>query len=585
MSTFGAEIQHNISTKLMSQLSGAFVDPFTNHVASIMCKDLKPGPQGQRRVNSALSNLPTFFTPDENLTFGWGADNIIRNDEVHQGGYEHLAIMVAIAESFHSSWGAEICHEMAKGIAGPNDSLPHLSQWAAILQACNGALVGSEFGVTVENFIRLDPYNLIFRVNNNKRIPTLAKEIVMTIHALADVLNGRAKELVLTGSTILGWFAAVAEVLYDLHVEIFSSDGESLSDTKSGENPQVKIFYREKPGIEILSHSKPVEFLHTFSNLAITSQQYAKSIHSTPFGGRVDWQSLLPRVFGASFGHLDREESRTFSGMVGAAARMFEGLALGEGATEDLISAQNKANPSSYGAGLVQTLTNWLPELRRFQSRMERALKLDYHTAAEAYVENITKLRETCHCGICFSNPGDENSGQGPSHGYCLVVLAEAVIAMGLALSRITVVSQIFPARAGVQKLYHDQVQRRLEARGKKWQDHFRLVYGNEWNAPNPRRLQTCVALFSGSSPAQDLPDNLAALAHEGIVAYFMKLEKASPAKADEAIIRVSSGAINVRQKLFKRACLGTPVPETNGVDDLWEAVDIEHLNVPLYCK
>jgi len=97
MSTFGANIQHNVSTERLSQLSGSFIDAYTNYVASVMFKDLVAGPQGQRKVNDALSNLPLFFTPDEKLTFGWGPDLLIRNNEVHQ--VEHLAILVALAES------------------------------------------------------------------------------------------------------------------------------------------------------------------------------------------------------------------------------------------------------------------------------------------------------------------------------------------------------------------------------------------------------------------------------------------------------------------------------------------------------
>jgi hypothetical protein len=319
------------------------------------------------------------------------------------------------------------------------------------------------------------------------------------------------------------------------------------------------------------------------AKLGIASQQYAKSIHSTPLGGRVVWQSLLPRVFGESFSHLAHEDSRSFSGMIGAAARMFEGLALGESAETDLISAQNKSNPSSYGAGLVNTITSYLPEMRRVQGRMERALKLDYHGATEAFVENLTKIREACHCCICYSEPGDENEGQGPKNGYCLTVMVESIIALGLSLSRVIVASSITPTRAGVQGLYAAQVQRRLEARGKKWQDHFTSVYGREWNSTNSRRLQTCVALFSGSLPTKDLPENLVALAHEGMVAYFMKLEKVSPKPEELAIIRLSSGTINVRQKVFRRACLG-PV-HVKEIDDLWEIVEVDSLDEPLYCK
>ena len=583
-STFGLDSQQPLSCKLLVQYSGAVVDPYTDYVASIMCKDLHPGPQGQRLVNSALSNLPNFLTPDEKLSFGWGFESIIRNQEVHNGGYEHLAMMSALAESFHSSWAAEICHEWAMSIAGPNDSLPHLSQWVAILQSCNGALVAIDLGVTVEDYIRLDPYSLTFGGIKSQHIPISAKEIVAALHALSAVVKGVEKELTLTGSAVLGWFAAVAEVLYDLDVAVFSTQGDSLSSTKSGKDPQLRIIYRERVGIEITSNIKSQDLAHPMSNLGISSQQYAKAKHETPFGGRVLWQSLLPRVFGESFGRLEHSENKAFSGMLGAGARMFEGLALGESAEEDLISPQNKANPSSYGAGLIETLSNWLPELRRYQSRMERALKLDYHNAAAAYVENITKLREACHCGICFSKPGDENEGHGPDHGYCLVTMTEVVLAMGLALSRITVAAQMSPARAGIQKLYAAQVTRRLEARGQKWQTHFRIVYGNEWNGSAPRRLQTICALFSGSLPTRDLPENLVALAHEGIVAYFLKLQKAStPKKDEEAIIRVSSGHINVRQKLFKRACLG--VVKDTEVEDLWEAVEVEHLDLPLYCK
>lgn len=150
MSTFGEEAGHDVSTKLLLQYSGGLIDPYTNHVATIMCKDLVLGPHGQRTVNAAFSNLPLFFSPDDKLTFGWGPDLLIRDYEVTLQRYDHVAFMVALAESFHSLWGAQVCHELAKSIASPTDTLPHLSQWVAILQSCNGAFASNDFGVTVE---------------------------------------------------------------------------------------------------------------------------------------------------------------------------------------------------------------------------------------------------------------------------------------------------------------------------------------------------------------------------------------------------------------------------------------------------
>ena len=76
---------------------------------------------------------------------------------------------------------------------------------------------------------------------------------------------------------------------------------------------------------------------------------------------------------------------------------------------------------------------------------------------------------------------------------------------------------------------------------------------------------------------------NLVALAHEGIVAYFLGLEKSPSKKEAEDPVRMSSGHVNFCQKVFKQACMG-PV-EDNIINDLWEAADFEHLDVPLYCK
>ena len=232
--------------------------------------------------------------------------------------------------------------------------------------------------------------------------------------------------------------------------------------------------------------------------------------------------------------------------MLGAAARTFQGLALGEGDRGHysyLLSAQNRSNVSSYGLGLVQTFCNWLPELRRFQGKMERQLKLDQEAASAAYVDAIVHLRKVCHCDICKPLPAEEENPAPSTEplkrvdtievdvpdaagGYCLTTLTETIIALGLLLSRITVSAALYPSRAGIQALYHSQAAKRLQARGVHWSEHFALVYGNEWNAPDARRLSNTIQIFSGSRPKKYLPENLVAISHEGICAYFVALEK-----------------------------------------------------------
>jgi len=318
-------------------------------------------------------------------------------------------------------------------------------------------------------------------------------------------------------------------------------------------------------------------------------QTYSSAVHATPFGGRVAWQSLLPRVFGKSFHYLDHGESKAFATMMGSAARMFEGLAHGKGHENhgDLVSTQNQSNTASYGAGLVQTLTNWLPELRRFQGRMEKPLKLSHEDASATYVEQLSRIRKACHCGICTAKDqlAKNQEGVPPSHGYCLAALVETIIALGLSLSRMAVAPRLYPTRSGIQCFYLGQVAKRLEARGLHWTEHFKLVYGNEWNAPDARRLQNAVQIFAGLKVKRDLPENLVALSHEGMCAYFVALETSS--KPDQGqqvkLIRVISGCINVGAKLFDRACLG-PIQDADP-DDPWEEIEQDHLPDTLFCK
>jgi hypothetical protein len=116
-----------------------------------------------------------------------------------------------------------------------------------------------------------------------------------------------------------------------------------------------------------------------------------------PFGGRVVWNSLLSQVFGQSFQHLEREETRTLGTALGAAARALEDSHARHG------SQSRHSNHSSrpVGAALVKLLIDWLPELRRLQGRMERQLNLTPEESRMTYVESIEKLQKACGCGLC----------------------------------------------------------------------------------------------------------------------------------------------------------------------------------------
>jgi hypothetical protein len=119
----------SIPSATLRKLSGSRVDAYTRYVAYRLFKDLNIPVQGARNINSALSNLPVHVStaPNEKLSFGWGLSNIIRDKAVHEGSYEHLALMIAIGESFHEPVSPDrskillsprLLIEMCRGVSG-----------------------------------------------------------------------------------------------------------------------------------------------------------------------------------------------------------------------------------------------------------------------------------------------------------------------------------------------------------------------------------------------------------------------------------------------------------------------------------
>jgi hypothetical protein len=578
-----------VSIKILSQCAGAGIDLYANWVVMVISRNFNLSIQGQRNINTALNNLPVYYTSEESLTFGWTPEHALRNRGVSESGYEHLALEAVLSETFPERYAARVLYDMAIAYADQSDITPHFSQLQSLVRSSNGIFTSSDFGQLVEDYIRLDPYNLAFQeaLEDARSVPS-PKSLSLALTVLDQFTNGREKQMTVVGGPVVGWFAAVVEWLLDLRIAIYSSAGDRLYVNLENQETQVLLVYDEKPGIHAQIESWTQNSVHA-KEVAVRPRPDAETIGSIQFGGRVVWNSLFLRVFGRSFYHLDHEENKTLGTAIGTTARVFQGLAEDKD-FGDNVSAQNKSNPASFGPGLIQTLTDWLPELRHLQGRMERQLKLSFEEACKVYFEQIHRLQNVCGCRIC--TPMDMNTSasnnERPRHGYCLTVLVETIIGLVLALSRIAVTAQIYPTRAGIQSFYANQVAKRKEARNFDFSDiqQFKIVYGNEWNAPDTRRLQNCAEIFSGSRPTRDIPENLVALAHEGICVYLVKLERSERSARTESdgLIRVVSGAICVRQKVFRRACLG-PVADADEFENVWEEVPCAHLSRPLYCK
>jgi hypothetical protein len=123
----------------------------------------------------------------------------------------------------------------------------------------------------------------------------------------------------------------------------------------------------------------------------------------------------------------------------------------------------------------------------------------------------------------------------------------ETIIALGLALSKMIVASDLYPKRAGVEGFSDRQVQKRIQTKDPSLTElqHFVILYGNELLPMNAIRLEVCVEIFGACDDAHDIRDGLVALSRTGVCAHLVVLEGASARAGDEGLIRVVPGKIN----------------------------------------
>lgn len=595
------------SNRLLSQFSFAGVHVYTMNFARVSTVIYEPSTSGERVINHCLTNLPVYVAADDRLQFGWNEQYIYRNFGLHQFEYHHMLLISAMSECLPEAYVAAVLSHLSDRHETEERIKPTIESWTGIVRSMNGVLTTSDFALMLDQRMRLDPYRVISGHSTsctNSLIPPA--DFAKALDALGKLSIERKGELTLVGGNFLGWFATFTELFLDINVHISSRDGQELYATRGGSRASLRLIYLDEmdatlaPSLE----SKTSETL----TLTIMCPPDAEenTIPRIPFTGRVGWEGLLPKVFESSFNRIAHQDSKCFVQSVGGVARGFQLLAEDPETPDDMISQDNRLNPASWGMGLIQTLCNWFPEMRHLQGRLERLQRLDRMGAHAKCDEGASGFTRLCGCMICGGLPylgpdgqwitPPSNDSQPPPYdgglpkSFCLLAIMETILNLALAMSRITVVPAVYPSRAGILCIYQRQVRKLLDAKAKvnppKF-DRLKTLFLNDWNAGYSRRLQNAVAMFSGSWPETDLPENLCALRHEGICAYVMDIQygdKSSKHRRDKDVIRVIPGHVAFRQKAYSRVTTGPPQGLKYG-NYSWEEVSVDHMARKLYFK
>lgn len=606
------DIPMTMTNRLLLQFDFSGVDVYTMDFARIACTNYKPSTSGARLFNYCLTNLPVYVAADEKLQFGWSENSIYRNYAIHLYEYEHLLLAAALSECLPEAYAAAVLKCLGDKYEDEDRINPPLDSWRMMVRSVNGLITrATDFALIIDDRMQLDPYRVASGHSTSCTNSLIAPaQFATAFKALADLSVTGEGELTLAGGNFLGWyvnfqwvgfnhmanltrFAAFAELFLGIDVQVSSRDGEVLFETKFDSKARLKLIFVED--IDNLTPTvQALDSKFTALTLMCRPDAEANTIPRVPFTGRVVFESLLPRVFENSFHMIAHQESKFLVQSIGGVARLFECFAEDPNLPEDVISKENRLNKASLGMGLIQTICNWFPELRHLQGRLERLQTLSLEGAGEKCESGARGLVGLCGCTICSLVPlyADKDPGTLPQ-SFCLMAIMETILNLGLALSRVTVVPKLYPSRAGIMCLYQRQVQKLLIAKrdfptagdsDRVDGNRVKTLFSNDWNAGYSRRLQNAVAIFSGSWPQINLPDNLIALSHEGICAHATDLRRVSSRKEDAGLIQILTGHLYWKQKIYDRACLGYP----SGVSDedySWELTPCSHLSRELYCK
>lgn len=619
----------------LEQFAGARTNPYAIQVARQICSNFKLSVNGQRRLNRALNDLPCLEALDERLWFGWSYGHVIRSPRAHQTAYEHLAIVITLAECFHETYAAEVFNEMARAALSPTQTTPHIYQWTDLLHYCNGILASDDFGPLVESFINLDPYSVTPGSKYSAAhclVP--AKSFATALLAFSDLTCGNRKQLTLRGGAVLAFLAALAESFYDIKVSMESAEGGYLYGSQA--EASLILIYTDKPELHVDGDAVASRSQHRASSISVPA--YSARIHFLPFGGRLAWQNVLPQVFGDRFRALDHEHSQRMYVAIGCAFRALEEAHESEQQTTD--SAKSNSNGPGFGhppppisaAQRITSLTAYFPTLQKGASKLERQLRHSPEDAAQVYADHMDELVDACNCLICGSpsNSTTTNTSSKPEQvetaSYCLPSIVETIIYLSLVLSRIVLALPIFPNREGIQLLYKSRTDRQLQQQqhhSHHYQHHHHyhhsthqhrpvrpsmshttptpheiaILYDHIPTAPTATLIRAAVKLFGGGHlphlGTDALPNGVIALSHDGICAFAAELAtgRAGTKGNMRGLVRVVPGGFGVGLKTYRVGVWGLERPGRREAW-MWEEIRLGHLqedednsSARLWCK
>jgi hypothetical protein len=457
----------------ISRLSQAGIEALTVLAARGIFLQVRLGAIGQGRIEKAVKSIQVFPSMNSALWFGFGVKHVVRNLSESAEGLACIGICSCLTEEFSASVSAQIIAELFRLYKPPDDLTPALGQWTALINACQGVVAVTEFGIILSSVAK------IFLLDGTPNLVKASRPeaIAKVLQGLFEVSLGSKNTIVITGGADCAWFAAVAHWLLELSVQVVNGQGEVLYrpgyvKEASIESVQVTICY-ERTSINASAITKrsfviPSGDKLIHRGLADTDIDELSIISH----GRLQWSACLTDTFGSPMRSLLSFSAANTGLALGAAARIFEHLAF-QGWHEGFPGGEHFAfavtshpvNSGSYGRGFLLKARSLLPELSqssKLLNNLESMLEKSTRTAIRDFSESMSSIIKLCACRLCqqscdSAGSSDElESDQSRRNSFCSFLLVMTICNLVRLSSNIEMPGDtlVYPTRSGIERIY-----------------------------------------------------------------------------------------------------------------------------------
>lgn len=411
-----------IPVNILTRYSKAGVDAATVLAGQAVFLMFIMPPRAQQEVVKQLSMLSSVGLYSNVVRVGFGLQHVLQDLATKEGGISCLAICGCLTQSYNVFYSAQVIRALCQHQKMPQELVPGILQWEALLKPCNKIFSKSRFAVLLhEGFTPQLASRTNLRVDRSEATPPEKLAEVLTL--LAQLSRRHFESLHLTGGIDCAWIAAVAIFVFDITVDVKTADDVYLyrSDHgyRTGNNEAQLTILKDTEVSASTAIARKCFILPSGRDLFKQRDR-----NSPMFENRSPWTSILRDSFGSTAEELlQGSVSRPFAMFLVHLAH--REVTYQDGVNERIFPNEFETLPdmrqykwSPFGNNILELAIRQFPEL---QPCLEAISFRKVSVAKEQAALSFLSISKACHCIWCESRrTGIKGNSDQHEYSQCL---------------------------------------------------------------------------------------------------------------------------------------------------------------------